>query len=333
VLLKVGELARHTGLTVRTLHHYDSIGLLSASARSEAGYRLYDHADVARLHAIQALRQLGLPLAEIGSVLAGDGAALTTIVARQISALDREIEQATALRSQLGLMQHKLLAGSEPETGDWLATLQLMATYSKYFDHTELKTIFDNWDEIEAEWPPLMADVRAAMDRGVPADSLEVQPLARRWMSLMLHWMDGDFDLLERWGRMYQQEPVAQTRNGPPLDMLAYIRIAAELRLACLLRHLEMDEIERFRRVPDAQWRALGDEAAELMRRGVPPASEAGRVLARRWQGLLDQVVGGDAGIKRKLVLAHRQEPLLRAGSLLEEAVTQYLREALPDLP
>jgi DNA-binding transcriptional MerR regulator len=48
--LKIGELARRTGLTVRTLHHYDAIGLLKPSARSDAGYRLYDRNDVARLH-------------------------------------------------------------------------------------------------------------------------------------------------------------------------------------------------------------------------------------------------------------------------------------------
>jgi DNA-binding transcriptional MerR regulator len=47
--MKVGELARRTGLTVRTLHHYDEIGLLSPSARTESGHRLYGQADVLRL--------------------------------------------------------------------------------------------------------------------------------------------------------------------------------------------------------------------------------------------------------------------------------------------
>lgn len=59
LLLKVGELATRTGLTVRTLHHYDTIELLKPSARSEASYRLYNQDGVARLHAIQALRHMG----------------------------------------------------------------------------------------------------------------------------------------------------------------------------------------------------------------------------------------------------------------------------------
>ena len=66
---KVGELAKRTGLTVRTLHHYDQIGLLSPSHRTAAGHRLYVDADVARLQQVTSLRSLGFPLEEIRDVL------------------------------------------------------------------------------------------------------------------------------------------------------------------------------------------------------------------------------------------------------------------------
>jgi MerR family transcriptional regulator, thiopeptide resistance regulator len=65
MLFKVGELARRTGLTVRALHHYDDIGLLHPSVRSDAGYRLYNAADIERLHTVQALQHLGLSLNDI----------------------------------------------------------------------------------------------------------------------------------------------------------------------------------------------------------------------------------------------------------------------------
>src|SRR5260221_2255137 len=67
---KVGALARATGLTVRTLHYYDEIGLLPPSARLAGGHRLYDAADVARLYRIIRLRQLGFPLDQVDAVLA-----------------------------------------------------------------------------------------------------------------------------------------------------------------------------------------------------------------------------------------------------------------------
>ena len=89
-LREYDELAKRTGLTVRTLHHYDSIGLLRPSGRSESGYRLYDRDDVARLHGIQALRGMGVPLAEVARLLEGGADAMQALLARQ--ALVRLIE-------------------------------------------------------------------------------------------------------------------------------------------------------------------------------------------------------------------------------------------------
>jgi len=65
----VGELAKLTGITVRTLHHYDEIGLVQPSDRSRAGYRLYAEADVLRLQQVLLYRELGLPLDQIAAVL------------------------------------------------------------------------------------------------------------------------------------------------------------------------------------------------------------------------------------------------------------------------
>lgn len=69
----VGEVARMSGVTVRTLHHYDDIGLLSPSERTEAGYRLYSAADLERLRRILFYRELDFPLERIGEILAGPG--------------------------------------------------------------------------------------------------------------------------------------------------------------------------------------------------------------------------------------------------------------------
>ncbi|HWJ95860.1 MAG TPA: MerR family transcriptional regulator, partial [Telluria sp.] len=131
--LKIGELAKRTGLTVRTLHHYDDIGLLKPSARSDAGYRLYSQADVARLHRIQALRKFGLALSDIGAYLTRPGLPVDTIVGKQIEMLTQQIEQADALRTRLSRLRQRLLDGQEPDLADWLTTLEQMTMYDKYF--------------------------------------------------------------------------------------------------------------------------------------------------------------------------------------------------------
>lgn len=67
--LSVGKVAELASVSVRTLHHYDEVGLLSPSARSDAGYRLYDDADLARLQQILFYRELGFPLDDIGKIM------------------------------------------------------------------------------------------------------------------------------------------------------------------------------------------------------------------------------------------------------------------------
>lgn len=67
--MKVGELARATRLTVRTLHHWEERGLVVPSARTSSGHRVYDDQDVRSVYQVVALRELGLPLDAIGELL------------------------------------------------------------------------------------------------------------------------------------------------------------------------------------------------------------------------------------------------------------------------
>ncbi len=327
MLLKVGELAKRSGLTVRTLHHFDEIGLLQPSARSEAGYRLYSRDDVARLHGIQALRHLGLPLKEIGTMLAGDGRALPSIVARQIRALDHEITQATELRARLALMMERYSAGAQPEMADWLASLEMMATYSRYFSADEIKRIIGNWPRVEAEWPALEAEVRQMMARGVPATDLAVQPLAHRWMGLIHHWLDGDFSLIERWGTMYKAEPVARRKNvGPDLSVVQYVEQATELRMARWRAHFTLDDMSRFRWVPLNEWRAVDAELQSLIAQRTPPDAPEARAACARADVLVSRSVGDDPALLGKLAGAMAGEPVLRAGMKLGVETLAYLK-------
>ena len=99
--LRIGELAERAGLTVRTLRHYDQIGLVWASERTEAGHRRYSEADVRRLYQVVALRSLGVPLAAIGRALDGDGFTLKDAVTAQLEAVDAELLRARRLRRLL----------------------------------------------------------------------------------------------------------------------------------------------------------------------------------------------------------------------------------------
>jgi DNA-binding transcriptional MerR regulator len=328
--LKVGELARSTGLTVRTLHHYDEIGLLKPSDRSESGYRLYSQQDVARLHAIQAMRHLGLALGDIASLLDGDGASPGMVLEQQINALDREIAQASELRARLALIRENQNKGAQPAMGDWLQALSLMTTYGKYFSTEELKTIFSGFSRIEHDWPRLLDEVRALMDTGATPETPEAQRLARRWMALVHHWMGGNFDLIHRWGEMYRAEPSAHGRaGGPPSDMNDFMQRAVEVRMALLARHFDLAEMRNIRYIPEAQWAEIEAEGLALLRQGCAPDSPPARALRARWLALQHQMIDGDEVLLRKMIQANRAEPLLSAGSPISPEVREFLTQGL----
>ncbi|MDD2924458.1 MerR family transcriptional regulator [Rhodoferax sp.] len=327
--LKVGELAKRTGLTVRTLHHYDSIGLLTPSARSEAGYRLYNQADVGRLHSIQALRHLGLPLADIASMLARGGEGLSDTIARQIRALDHEITQATELRARLHLLQDRLAAGSEPDMSDWLSTLSLMSTYAKYFSSDEIRLILDNRKAQSASWERLIGEVRQAMQQQQAADSQPVQSLALRWMNLTLAMMNDNFHLIDRWGQMYNTEPKGQFKNGPGPEVISYISAAITLRMAAMQRHMTPAELRTLRTIPETVITQLTQEAHTLHTSRADPTSTAARAFVAHWEQVMLNLCGGQPALLRKLIAAFNAEPLLQGTTVFDDITLDVIQRTL----
>lgn len=85
----IGNVARMSGLTIRTLHHYDDIGLLVPSDRATNGYRIYSESDLERLRTILVYRELGLGLPEIASILDEDADPAETLLRERAKLTDR----------------------------------------------------------------------------------------------------------------------------------------------------------------------------------------------------------------------------------------------------
>lgn len=99
---RVGELSAATGLTVRTFHHYNDIGLLRPERRTEGGHRLYSAEDVARLAMIVILRRAGLSLIEIKNRLDADDLDVAGMIAKRTTDLETALIRATAFGRRLG---------------------------------------------------------------------------------------------------------------------------------------------------------------------------------------------------------------------------------------
>ena len=91
-MLTVHEVSELAGVSVRTLHHYDDIGLLRPSARTDAGYRLYDEGDLARLQQILLFRELEFPLADIRGIIDSPGFDRKRVLKRQLELLELKRE-------------------------------------------------------------------------------------------------------------------------------------------------------------------------------------------------------------------------------------------------
>jgi len=335
MLLKVGELAKKSGLTVRTLHHYDAIGLLTPSARADNGYRLYNRDDIARLHRIQALRGFGLTLADIGAYLAQPDKPLADIVARQIAMLDAQIDKAARLRDRLQELRDTLMDGKEPELVDWLRTLELMTMFNRYFSQEELDRLpmYRKTQTQSAEWTELVEEVRALMDAGVsPADE-RPRALADRWMTLLARDTNNDPRMFAKLNRMHDNEPSMQASMGISPELRDYvIRAFAETKIAIFERYLSPGEFLFLRAnygKRAMEWPQLMADARDAIDEGVTPDSPQARELARRWMDLFRSYAGDDPATHAKIRHAMQNEPELTKGSWANEALLGFMREAI----
>jgi len=228
---KVGELARQTGLTVRTLHHYDQVGLLSPSGRSEAGYRLYGEEDVARLQQIVSLRQLGWSLDEIRECLARPDSSPRQVVRMHLERLREQIDHQQQLIRRLEAVEEQLRSSGRASVDELIQTIEAITMFEKYYTPEQLEQLAERRHqvgeerirEVEAEWPELIARVRAEMDRGTDPASETVQALARRWMALVAEFTGGDPGIERSVSNLYREEPAAREHVGIDPELFAYV--------------------------------------------------------------------------------------------------------------
>ena len=234
--LRIGELAERAGLTVRTLHHYDQIGLVRASERTEAGHRRYSEADVRRLYQVVALRSLGVPLAGIGRALEGDGFTLKDAVTAQLEAVDAELLHARRLRRRLERILEVLERSDDPSVEELTQIMEVMRMHETYYTPEQLAQLEARREEvgedqiaaIEREWAELSAQMKAYRDAGTDPSDPEVRALAERWRDLtertIAGFTGGDPGITENLGRMYKEEgPEKVSRGTFDADLLEYV--------------------------------------------------------------------------------------------------------------
>lgn len=229
---KVGELARATGLTVRTLHHWDDLGLVTPSRDDFSGHRYYTGADVERVYQVLALRRLGVPLATIGEVLA-HSAPLGPVLSRHLDAVETQLTELTRLRASL---RATLAAAEERTSADLLTLIRKVIvvdkTVEQYFTPDQLAELAqrqeseaDQIAQVTAAWPDLIARVQTAVENGVDPTTDEGRALGREWQDLLAQFHQGDEQLRASLFAMQAEnaEQIQREHGGPSPEQLEFI--------------------------------------------------------------------------------------------------------------
>ncbi|MCU1536140.1 MAG: MerR family transcriptional regulator [Humibacillus sp.] len=238
----VGQVADLVGVTVRTLHHYDEIGLLRPSERSSAGYRLYTEADLERLQQVVVYRRLELPLVEIATLLRGDQDA-TVHLRRQrdavirrldelhglVSAIDRALERTMEQRPATPEDLKELFGdafddGYEQEAQErWGETEQWQQSKARTATYTPA-----DWRDVKAEMDTVNAAFVAALQSGEPATGTAAMDAAeahRQHIDSRFYAVSHDFH--RGLGDMYVADPrFTKTYEDLAPGLATYVRDA-----------------------------------------------------------------------------------------------------------
>lgn len=238
--LKVGELAKQTELSVRTLHYYDEVGLLSPSRRTEAGHRLYTANDVVRLRQIKSLRHLGSSLEEIQEILDAPDFSPRQVIERHLARLREQIELQQKLCDHLVEIAARLSLKEEVSAEEFVQTMEVIRMSErlwKYYTPEQREEIEqrgrtlgeERIRQVEAEWPELMEQVRAEMEASTDPSDERVQRLAKRWMELVREFTGGNPEIERSVRNVWQQEETIHgIDTGSMREMGEYISRAME---------------------------------------------------------------------------------------------------------
>ncbi len=216
----VGKLASLAGLTVRTLHHYDEIGLLKPTARSDSGYRLYGHDALLRLQQILFYREMGFPLREIRRILDdpsfGQKAALEqhrTNLERRIARLERLLRTVDRTLCALGekemaVTDEQLYEGFQPKDVERIKR-EARQRYGKAevrASENRIKGMSQEaWESLKQESHAVTQTLAELMDRD-PGDA-DVQQLIARHHAVIEHFYKASAERYAGLAHLYVTDP------------------------------------------------------------------------------------------------------------------------------
>lgn len=209
--MTVGEVAKKIGVTVRTLQYYDKEGLLSPSAESEGGRRLYTDKDLVTLHQIISLKSLGFSLEDIKQRLIslGTPADVANALTEQADDIRKKIEQLTASLTAIEQLKAEVLQMQTvnfKKYADIIVNLQMKNDsyyLIKRFDDDTLDHIRSQFDkesglDFMEKFNRLSDEIVQLQKENVPPESEKCQQIVKEYWGLIMEFTNGDMSMLPK---------------------------------------------------------------------------------------------------------------------------------------
>lgn len=217
--LSVGDLAKLAGVSIRTLHHYDEIGLLRPSLHTESGHRLYTAADLARLQQVISLRQLGFSLEEVGACLDRADFSPVDVIRMHLARLREQIEMQKGLCERLESLAHYFSNGRAEEVSaeEFLQSIEVMTMIANYYTPEQMEYFRKRREEASAagvdiaqqgtaDWSVLLADYKAEMEKGTDPADPKLRELEKRRQALVSAFSGGDAAIEQNLKRLWTEQ-------------------------------------------------------------------------------------------------------------------------------
>ena len=224
--MTVGEVAKKMGVTVRTLQYYDREGLLSPSAESEGGRRLYADKDVIKLHQILSLKHLGFSLDDIKNRLTAldTPAQVAQALAQQAAEIRGKMDALAESLRELEMLRAEVLQMQTvnfKKYADIIVNLQMKIEFYyliKRFDDDMLDHIRQKFDrksglDFLEKFNGLCDEIYLLAEAKVPQDSEQCQKLTADYWNLIMEFTGGDMSMLPKLMEMGDQKNVENERD------------------------------------------------------------------------------------------------------------------------
>lgn len=231
-LWQTNEFAKQAGVTVRTLHHYDRIGLLKPSRRNIKGFRYYGEAEFARLQQITTLKFIGFSLTQIKEVLGSQEFDLAQTLKMQRTLLEAQRCRLNVILEAIGRAQKEFEQNQRADIESFQKIIEVMNMEQnfdwtkKYYSEEAQAAIEERknlWspelqERVTRDWNELAADVEAAMKDGATPDSERAQALVNRSQALINEFTGGNAEIQAGLNKMYADQANWQTQWKPPFS-------------------------------------------------------------------------------------------------------------------